>query len=204
MDRKKLLIYGGVGAAGLVGLYLLAKSGGAKAAGNADDDMAGYYNPAILYTGYGANVNPGLTVPEPVGGSGIDIGDTLESALAVEMAKIAANARSRVNDNATALFSTLANTLGELGGGQALGNFFEQDGQTYLNFTTTLFNPKTSTPPPTLPAPAPPPPAPSPLSFDTGRGVPSYVNFGGQSYLLSQPFDYWLRQLNAGRTGEGP
>ncbi len=156
MDKKKLLIYGGVGAAALVGGYLLMKgSGNAQAASEAEDGAA---YPAVLYAGGGYNTSGTPTITETSQAS--LIAQQLQGALDLGFGQLANQARAASEANATSLFGSLPAVLGAMGGGQVVGNYgVDGQGNTFFNLVTKLFNPSsgTATPSPDLPAPVVPP-----------------------------------------------
>lgn len=156
MEKKKLLIYGGVGAAVLVGGYLLMKgSGNAQAA---EQESAGAGFPAILYSGggYSTSSSPALASDSQASA----IAQQLQGAIDLGFGQLANQARAASEANATSLFGSLPAVLGALGGGQVVGNYgVDGTGNTFFNLVTKLFNPTSGSPttPPALPAPVVPP-----------------------------------------------
>jgi hypothetical protein len=202
MDKKKLLIYGGVGAAGLFGLYLLTRNGSAAPTGV---DTSGVL-PAVLYTGNGtiAGMAPGTTTPvvdTGVAGGTVNAADTIQGALDLAFAQLGVQASNHVNDNATALFASLPSILGNLGGGQVVGNSYTHDGQTYLNLTTSLFN-ASNNPAPSQPA------LPLPVALPVSPPMLSTFSCNGDWFAMSQQapgacgrvFDQGGRDPTAGGT----
>jgi hypothetical protein len=139
VDKKKLLLYGGIGVGAVALLYLYMQAG---SSGGSADNSSGLY---FLPTGGGNPITDPGAVATPAGTApDTSASDSINAALQAALAQIQANSGLGFSADAAGLFGDLPHQLFGAGAVGASGSY--NVGGVGIDFTYTLTPAPTSTP----------------------------------------------------------